>query len=123
MDLESGVAGESFSLYVGGQYFEEDGWRDFSDSEIRSLFVRADWRGERSSADLTLNVADNSLRGNGAVPTQLLAERREAVYTHPDITSNQLLMPTLHLRHVPSSAWLLEAVLYGRSKRHRYLQR
>ena len=38
-----------------------------------------------------MTFTDSELRGNGAVPKALLkVEERESVFTHPDITENEL---------------------------------
>jgi len=113
-DFESGGHGERLSHYVSGTAFTEDGWRDFSPSDVRQLFGRFDWRGRRTTAALSVTAADNELRGNGALPVQLLAVDRDAVFTHPDVTENRLFAPTLELAHQLSPDLLLEAVFHYR---------
>jgi outer membrane receptor protein involved in Fe transport len=98
-DLQSGYTfggDDQFSYYVNAWYFEEDGWRDFSPSQAARLFGKLAWRGDatRLSADVT--YADTDLIGNGAIPFQLAATDREAIFTRPDQTENELL--TLNLR-------------------------
>ena len=52
---------------------------------------------------MTLAAADNELRGNGAVPEELLKMDHKAVFTHPDITRNRMLLASLD-----GSTWLNE---------------
>lgn len=89
---EYGVAGQDLALYLAGEAFEEDGWRDFSGSRVTRFFARGSWLPDKDTQlDLSLNAADNRLRGNGAVPRELLeAEGRDAVFTHPDQTRPRL---------------------------------
>lgn len=80
-----------FGYFVIGNYDEEDGWRDFSPSDVRQLLSTLSWRGDDSSLDLTLAANDNKLLGNGASPIDLLDQfGREQVFTHPDQTETKL---------------------------------
>lgn len=90
--VEYGIAGETAAVYVSGEAHQDDGWRDFSHSRVARLFARGSWiPDQRTQLDLTLNGADNRLRGNGAAPRELLdAEGRGAVFTHPDETQPKL---------------------------------
>lgn len=84
------------ALFLSAEAFEEDGWRDYSDSEVLQFFARASHRFERGAIDATLTAADNRLRGNGAAPIELLEdEGRESVFTYPDETSPRVLFLNL----------------------------
>lgn len=113
--LGYGVAGEDTALYTLLQTEDENGWRDYSQSRLRQLFTRASIGRGDSGADLSITAADNSLRGNGAVPIELLdAEGRDAVFTHPDITEPQMLFVNLQWRHRISEASTLSGGVYWR---------
>ena len=92
-----GVAGEKTALYVAAERFSEDGWRDHSRTEVQQLFARGSWRpDDKGQLDLTVTQADNRLRGNGAVPIELLEEEgRSAVFTYPDETKPKMLFVNL----------------------------
>ncbi len=92
-----------WGIYVALDKMEEDGWRDFSDSEAQSLYTGLSWRGDTSELDVFLNYADTNLKGNGSVPLDLLSESRSAVFTHPDQTENELLMISSSFRHTLNS--------------------
>ena len=47
-------------------------------------------QGERGRLDVSAAFADSELRGNGPSPAELLAIDRSQVFTHPDITENEL---------------------------------
>lgn len=98
--VQHGWHGDTFGYYANVDYFEEDGWRDYSKSEAIRYFGVLSWRGaEDSSLDLSLSVGETELRGNGASPAELLAIDREQVFTHPDLTENsqvQLILSGLH---------------------------
>ena len=90
--------GENAAVFGAFDAESEDGWRDHSDSSLSRGFVRADWLGDWGSIDASITWADTDLKGNGAVPVQLQALRREAVYTHPDVTQHELLSATTRWR-------------------------
>ncbi|MGQ0700445.1 MAG: TonB-dependent receptor [Panacagrimonas sp.] len=90
--VEYGVASETLGFYIAADAFEEDGWRDFSESRAARVFARGTWLPDKDTQfDLTMSGADNRLRGNGATPRELIeAEGRESVFTFPDETQPEL---------------------------------
>ncbi len=88
--LTQGGNNGSFGYFVAIEAMEEDGWRDFSDSDALNAYGALSWRGDSQELDLFFNYGDTSLKGNGAVPLDLLNEDRAAVFTHPDLTENEL---------------------------------
>ncbi|QGX62974.1 TonB-dependent receptor [Alteromonas mediterranea] len=89
--VESGGHNDHWAYYVNLNHYEEDGWRDYSPSEVQQVFTSLAYQGDKMHLDMNLFMADNELLGNGASPIELLdIEGREAVYTHPDQTNNEL---------------------------------
>jgi iron complex outermembrane receptor protein len=88
--LQHGGNNGTWGHYGNLDYFDEDGWRDFSPSDALRLHGALSYRGDGSSLDLSVSHADSNLRGNGAAPAQLLEIDRSQVFTHPDITGNKL---------------------------------
>jgi len=88
--VQHGGNGGRWGYYANIDYFEEQGWRDFSDSDALRFFGSVSMQGERSRFDMSAAVADSELRGNGASPAELLMIDRSQVFTHPDITENTL---------------------------------
>ena len=64
-----------WGYYGNIDYFEEDGWRDDSDSDALRFFGSLSMRGERSRLEVSAAFAESELRGNGASPAELLADR------------------------------------------------
>ena len=60
--------GESGHLFIAGSVFDEDGWRDYSPSEVKQLFVKGGAHVGDLSWSLSLTHADNDLIGNGVLP-------------------------------------------------------
>jgi iron complex outermembrane recepter protein len=86
--IQSGGNNDRWGYYADVDYFEEDGWRDFSESDALRVFAALSRRGADWSVDLSAAYGDTELRGNGASPVELLAIDRAQVFTHPDITEN-----------------------------------
>lgn len=105
---QHGGHGDTFGYYANVDYFEEDGWRDYSKSEAIRYFGVLSWRGAQDSAlDLSVSVGETELRGNGASPAELLSIDREQVFTHPDLTENSQVQLILTGQHRLSDSLVL----------------
>jgi outer membrane receptor protein involved in Fe transport len=113
-EFESGGNENDLSYYVTGNWFKEDGWRDESESDAKQFFSSFGWRSNDTEIELTLAAADTDLNGNGSSPAELLRQDREAVFTYPDNTQNELKMATLSLSHWLSDATLFSGSVYQR---------
>ena len=89
--LQTGGNNGTWGYYANVDYFEEDGWRDHSPSDAMRVFGNISHRTDASSFDVSLSYANSDLTGNGPSPVELLEEDREAVFTWPDITQNELV--------------------------------
>ncbi|MGH1469754.1 MAG: TonB-dependent receptor [Cellvibrionaceae bacterium] len=72
--------------------FKEDGWRDYSPSDAYNAYGSLSYRENKYSLDITALAGKSELHGNGTSPEDLLDQRRQAVFTHPDITENDSLL-------------------------------
>lgn len=110
--LEWGGAVGGASLYLSGRALNDDGWRDFSPSELRQAYGDLGWTSGRLTTHLKLLAADNDLTGNGTAPVELLEVAREAVFTHPDRTQNRFGRLTLSSDFAASDALSLQGSIY-----------
>ncbi len=86
---EYGVESGPFAAYLTFRGLHDEGWRDYSPSDLRQLFADIGWRTERAEIHLGIMGADNRLVGNGTAPVELLEVSRKAVFTYPDETRNR----------------------------------
>ena len=114
VEFSSGSHNQRLSYFLSGNLFREDGWRDFSPSDVRQLFGNIGWKQDATALNLSLTFADNELLGNGALPIQLLEKRRNAVFTHPDMTANNMLLANLRSSHALSDNMMLASTVYYR---------
>ena len=112
--LESGANDGTLGYFVTAAHTEEDGWRDYSPSDIDQLFANFSYRNDKSTLDLSLASVDSDLNGNGASPVELVADDREAVFTWPDNTINDMQMAALNGSHWISDTVLMSANTYFR---------
>lgn len=95
------VNGDDWDYYVNFSHFEEDGWRDLSKSEADNYYGSLSWRSStRSALNLIYQHGNSKLTGNGALPVGLLAIDRDAVFTAPDSTKNDMNMLDLEFSHL-----------------------
>ena len=87
-NIQSGGNNGRWGYYANVDYFEEDGWRDYSNSDALRSFAALSGRGDDWTLDLSGAYGDTRLRGNGASPIELIDIDRKQVFTHPDITEN-----------------------------------
>ena len=116
-ELTSGWNNGEFAYFLDLQYFHEDGWRDYSDTGVFNGLGTFSWRGDDGQLNLTLAGADTSLIGNGAIPVELEAIDRTAVFTHPDKTSNHFFLSALDGNLWVNDATELTGNIYYRSNR------
>lgn len=115
VQAETGGNRGDWGWFTTGEYFNEHGWRDFSPTDAKKLFTNMSWQpGESTAWDLSLNFAETDLIGNGPAPIELLAQDREAVFTRPDQTVNDLVMFNLRGTHEVSPTVLLTGNAYYR---------
>jgi len=94
-NFEIGGNDEMLAYYLNVERFEEDGWRDHSASEALNVYASLGWRSDVTALNLNLQHGDTELIGNGASPVELLQLSREAIFTGPDITENDMTMVSL----------------------------
>ena len=128
VDASYGRDGErGWHQYAGLTLFNERGWRDFSAGRLAQAFVKLGRDSGATSFDVGLLAGRSTLIGNGLVPAysidggvrsdDLYAARREAIYTHPDPTHNELLQLALNARHRIDAQTLWSGLAYARATR------
>ncbi len=90
----------SVDYFISGNYFDEDGWRDYSPSTVKQVFAKVGWQDETTSVNVSYTGADNNLIGNGLIPSDFIQQLgRESILTRPDSTENKLSFVNLNWSH------------------------
>ena len=91
-------AGEAFGnagVYVAGEWFEDDGYRDFSASEVRRFYGDIGLKGTFAEVHFNLTAADNHFGATAAAPVELLERSWSNTFTSPQTTDLEVYMPTI----------------------------
>lgn len=105
----------SIDYFISGSYFDEDGWRDYSPTEVKQLFGKVGWQNDTSRLELSYTGADNDMIGNGLVQEELVRSLdRETINTRPDQTENKLSFLNLNGSHWFNDNTMLSANAYYR---------
>ena len=90
----------SIDYFISGNYSDEDGWRDYSPTEVKQLFGKLGWENETTRLELSYTGADNDMIGNGMIQRELTHSLdRETIHTRPDQTENELSFLNLNGTH------------------------
>ena len=98
-NFEVGANNGQFAFYANVEYFDEDGWRDYSNSDAINFYGSVGWRQDDTEINVNFQHGESELTGNGASPVELLGLRREAIFTGPDITGNDMDMISMDFSH------------------------
>lgn len=104
-------------IYVAGSSFREDGWRDFSPSQVDQFFGKTSLRRGALELDAALTHADTDLTGNGLLPDSMMQARRASIFTKPDNTKNKLDLVSLNLGYWLDEDSRLSATVYHRQNK------
>jgi len=118
-----GVAADgAVDYFIGGNYFDEDGWRDFSPTEVKQIFGKVGWQNETSRLELSFTGAENNMIGNGLIQKELLEGfDDEVINTKPDQTKNTLAFFNLNGSHWFNDDTQLTGNVYYRDSNHKTL--
>jgi len=104
----------NYAGYIGARYYDADGWRQFSPTNVQQLYADVSARGDRAGLDISFTGANNRLFGQGTTPIQELAVGRSLDFTLPQNNFNQLGMVALNGSYRLTDAWSLQANIYRR---------
>ncbi|EUJ10089.1 outer membrane receptor protein [Methylophilaceae bacterium 11] len=112
----------SIDYFISGNVFSEDGWRDYSPSDVGQVFGKVGWQNEKTSVNLSFTGADNKLIGNGLAPADFLDQLgRDSILTRPDKTENKLAFVNLNWSHFFSDDVQLSGNTYYRKAKTKTL--
>ncbi|MDP1659993.1 MAG: TonB-dependent receptor, partial [Methylotenera sp.] len=115
-------ADNSIDYFIAANYFDEDGWRDYSPTEVKQMFAKVGWENETSRLELSYTGADNDMIGNGLVQKELMEDfGRETINTKPDQTKNTLSFLNLNGSHWFNDDVQLSANTYFRDSKRKTL--
>lgn len=115
--FEHGGYSDNTDYYIAGNWFREDGWREFSPSDVKNFFAKTGFQDDRTDIDLSITLADTDLTGNGVAPQSFLSQSRSRIFTQPDQTIAQLGMLNLTGSHWLDDQNMIQGNVYYRQTR------
>ncbi len=113
--LQLGKQVDNFAAYAAVEGIWDDGWRQFSPSEVRRAYFDLGAKDKDTEFHINFTGAENALGVVGPTPVQLLSDNYGAVFTSPQTTVNQLAMLSVNGSTKLTDTWSVSAVAYWRS--------
>ncbi len=113
--VQAGGASGNAGVYVAGEWIKEDGFRDFSDSEVKRFYGDIGLKGTFAEVHLNLTAADNHFGATAAAPVELLERDWSNTFTSPQTTDLEVLMPTISASVKATNTLTISGLGYYRS--------
>jgi iron complex outermembrane receptor protein len=112
--LQAGAQQANLSGYITVDAINDNGWRDYSPSQLRRIYADLGARGDQTEFHVTFTGASNNFGAAAATPIELLNQNWASVYTVPQTTQNQLAFLTASASWRPSDTLSFQGNVYYR---------
>ncbi|MGC1585514.1 MAG: TonB-dependent receptor, partial [Rhodomicrobium sp.] len=113
--FQAGKQVDNFAAYVAIDGIWDDGWREFSPSDVKRMYMDLGVRDKDTELHINFTGAHTELGVVGPTPVQLVAQDYGAVFTNPQTTANDLAMLSVNGSTKLTETLSLSAVGYVRS--------
>lgn len=103
----------NWSVYGALEGIHDNGFRNFSASDVRRFYGDVGYRFEGNEFHLNGGVANNSLAGPSTVPAELLQQYWGATYTTPQTISNKVGYLNLTGKVEATPTWTFEGTAHA----------
>ncbi len=110
-----GRAVDQFAVYGALEGVHDDGFRNFSQSDIRRFYSDVGYRNADAEVHLNVGVAASKFGANGTVPIELLQQNWGTTYTTPQTTANQVAYANLSGKVDVTPSWTVQAIAHWRA--------
>jgi len=93
--VQAGGRSGGVGAYIAAEGLEEDGFRDFSEAQVRRMYADLGFKGELAELHFSFTGANSSAGVVTAAPVDLLAIDYGRTFTSPQVTEYEVLMPTV----------------------------
>lgn len=118
---EAGAQSGNFAAYVAGEYLEEEGFRDFSEAQIKRMYADLGFKGSAVELHLSLNAAKSLAGVVTAAPKDLLAIDWGRTFTSPQDTEYEVMMPSLRGSVKATDTTTVSGLIYYRNFKQRVI--
>ena len=92
---QAGASSGNASIYVATEGIKEDGFRDFSETDVKRFYGDIGLKGSMAELHFSLTHAKNEFGATAAAPIELLQRSWSNTFTSPQTTNLEVLMPTI----------------------------
>jgi len=105
---------DNFSVYGALEGLHDDGFRNFSASNVRRFYGDIGAKNDSAEFHLNMGVADNDFGSTATAPVELLQQYWGATYTTPQTTENRVGYVNLTGKIEATPTWTIEGVAHAR---------
>lgn len=109
---------EKFAVYGALEGLHDDGFRNFSASNVRRFYGDIGYKNDTSEFHLNMGAADNNFGAAATVPIELLQQYYGAVYTTPQTSTNRVGYLNLTGKVEVTPTWTVEGSAHLRAFNH-----
>ena len=117
--IQAGGSSGNAAAYVAGEWFEDEGFRNFSESEVRRFYGDLGLKGTFAEVHFSLTAADNQFGATAAAPVELLERSWSNTFTSPQTTDLEVYMPTISASVKATDILTVSSVGYYRRFKNR----
>lgn len=90
-----GAQSGNAAIYLAIEGIREDGFRDFSESEVKRFYGDIGLKGSATEVHFSLTASQNEFGATAAAPVELLARDWSNTFTSPQTSTPEVIMPTI----------------------------
>ena len=106
---------DNYSVYGALEGLHDNGFRNFSESDVRRFYGDVGYRTDSSEFHLNMGVANNNFGAAATVPVELLQQYWGATYTTPQTTTNKVGYLNLTGKVEATPTWTIEGSAHVRA--------
>src|ERR1700680_4845863 len=105
---------DNFAVYGALEGLHDDGFRNFSASDVRRFYGDVGYRNDTSEFHLNMGAADNKFGATATAPIELLQQYWGATYTSPQTTNNRVGYVHLRVKVEITPTWTIDGIAHLR---------
>jgi len=105
---------DNYAVYGALEGLHDDGFRNFSASDVRRFYGDVGFRNDTSEFHLNMGAADNHFGATATVPVELLQQYWGATYTTPQTTDNRVGYVNLTGKVEATPTWTIDGSVHVR---------
>jgi outer membrane receptor protein involved in Fe transport len=105
---------DNYAVYGALEGLHDDGFRNFSASDVRRFYGDVGYRNDASEFHLNMGAADNNFGATATVPVELLQQYWGATYTTPQTTENRVGYLNLTGKVEATPTWTIDGAVHVR---------